>query len=71
LVEQRVLETTKSTAHAKITGSRVSVFTIPTDAPEADGTCSWDSTTMVLVELEAAGKSGSVIPTRMKPPPSW
>lgn len=53
-----MLETTKSTAKAKITGSKLSVFTIPTDAPEADGTCSWDSTTMVLVELEAAGKSG-------------
>ncbi len=46
------------TAKAKITGSKVSVFEIPTDAPEADGTCSWDSTTMVLVQLKADGKSG-------------
>ena len=35
-----------------ITGGSVSLYTIPTDAPEADGTFAWDSTTMVLVELE-------------------
>ncbi|HEV2591825.1 MAG TPA: enolase C-terminal domain-like protein [Gaiellaceae bacterium] len=28
----------------------VSCFTIPTDAPESDGTLEWDSTTIVLVE---------------------
>jgi L-alanine-DL-glutamate epimerase-like enolase superfamily enzyme len=33
-------------------------YTIPTDAPEADGTIAWDSTTMVLVELEAGDKTG-------------
>jgi L-alanine-DL-glutamate epimerase-like enolase superfamily enzyme len=42
----------------KITGAKAEVFTVPTDAPEADGTCSWDSTTMVLVILEAGGKAG-------------
>jgi L-alanine-DL-glutamate epimerase-like enolase superfamily enzyme len=35
-----------------ITGGSVRFYTIPTDAPEADGTCSWDSTSMVLVQLE-------------------
>ena len=35
-----------------------SVYTIPTDAPEADGTLSWDSTTMVLVEARAAHATG-------------
>jgi hypothetical protein len=30
-----------------------SVFTVPTDAPEADGTLTWDSTTMVLVQARA------------------
>ncbi|GAA5226215.1 enolase C-terminal domain-like protein [Paeniglutamicibacter antarcticus] len=29
------------------------VYTIPTDAPEADGTLSWDSTTMVLVRVRS------------------
>ncbi|MCA6096747.1 mandelate racemase, partial [Streptomyces sp. SCA3-4] len=36
----------------------VSAYTIPTDAPEADGTLSWDSTTVVLVEARAAGERG-------------
>ena len=29
------------------------VLRIPTDRPEADGTFAWDSTTVVLVELQA------------------
>lgn len=37
---------------------RVSAYTIPTDSPESDGTIKWDSTTMVLVEIEAGGKRG-------------
>jgi L-alanine-DL-glutamate epimerase-like enolase superfamily enzyme len=36
----------------------VSVYTIPTDAPEADGTLRWDSTTMVLVEIRGGSASG-------------
>jgi L-alanine-DL-glutamate epimerase-like enolase superfamily enzyme len=36
----------------------VSVYTVPTDAPEADGTYAWDSTTMVLVEVTGGGKTG-------------
>ena len=46
-------------------GSRVPVeqvrtraFTVPTDAPEADGTLSWDSTTVVLVQASAGGHTG-------------
>ncbi|HUZ05041.1 MAG TPA: enolase C-terminal domain-like protein [Acidobacteriaceae bacterium] len=34
------------------------VFTVPTDAPEADGTYAWDKTTMVLVSIEAGGETG-------------
>lgn len=37
---------------------KVSAYTIPTDFPESDGTIEWDSTTLVLVELEGGGKSG-------------
>jgi L-alanine-DL-glutamate epimerase-like enolase superfamily enzyme len=33
-------------------------FTIPTDKPEADGTISWDATTLVLVEVSAGGMVG-------------
>lgn len=43
---------------AKITATKVRVFTIPTDAPEADGTYEWDSTTMILVQIEAGGNKG-------------
>ncbi len=33
-------------------------FTVPTDAPEADGTLRWDATTIVVVEAKAAGHTG-------------
>jgi L-alanine-DL-glutamate epimerase-like enolase superfamily enzyme len=38
--------------------ARASAYTVPTDAPESDGTLEWDSTTLVLVEIEAGGKRG-------------
>jgi L-alanine-DL-glutamate epimerase-like enolase superfamily enzyme len=44
------------TQAAPVTRGSVSVYKVLTDAPEADGTFSWDSTTMVLVQLEAGGK---------------
>jgi L-alanine-DL-glutamate epimerase-like enolase superfamily enzyme len=36
----------------------VSAYRIPTDAPESDGTLEWNSTTLVLVEAVAGGKTG-------------
>lgn len=36
-----------------------SAYTIPTDAPESDGTLTWDSTTFVLVTVHAGGKVGT------------
>jgi L-alanine-DL-glutamate epimerase-like enolase superfamily enzyme len=36
----------------------VSAYKIPTDAPEADGTVQWNSTTLVLVQIEAANNKG-------------
>ncbi|QEA40240.1 mandelate racemase [Pistricoccus aurantiacus] len=36
----------------------VSAYEVPTDAPESDGTLAWNSTTLVLVEVSAGGKSG-------------
>lgn len=36
----------------------VSAYKIPTDAPESDGTYQWDSTTLVLAEVSAAGATG-------------
>ncbi len=35
-----------------------SAYTVPTDAPESDGTMAWDATTLVLVEAEAEGVVG-------------
>ena len=43
---------------AKIERLRVSVFTVPTDAPESDGTYEWDHTTLVLVEADGGGHTG-------------
>ena len=37
---------------------RARSFTVPTDRPEADGTLSWDSTTLVLVEARAGEQRG-------------
>jgi len=33
-------------------------ITVPTERPESDGTLEWDSTTIVVVELEADGERG-------------
>jgi L-alanine-DL-glutamate epimerase-like enolase superfamily enzyme len=33
-------------------------YTIPTDAPESDGTLEWDSTTIVVVDVHAGGTAG-------------
>jgi L-alanine-DL-glutamate epimerase-like enolase superfamily enzyme len=36
----------------------VAAFTVPTEAPQSDGTLEWDSTTLVVAEVEAAGVRG-------------
>jgi hypothetical protein len=33
-------------------------YTVPTDAPESDGTFEWDATTIVVVHAHAAGVVG-------------
>jgi L-alanine-DL-glutamate epimerase-like enolase superfamily enzyme len=43
---------------AKIDRLSVAAYRIPTDVPEADGTLEWDSTTIVVVRLEGAGRRG-------------
>lgn len=42
----------------KIGSLRARAFTVPTDQPEADGTLSWSSTTMIVAEARAGGGSG-------------
>jgi L-alanine-DL-glutamate epimerase-like enolase superfamily enzyme len=43
---------------APVEGVTASAFTVPTDEPESDGTFEWDTTTIVVVEVEAAGRRG-------------
>jgi hypothetical protein len=43
---------------ASIRAFRIAAYTIPTKAPEADGTADWDSTTAVIVELMAGNETG-------------
>ena len=43
---------------APITDVSAAAYTIPTDAPEADGTIAWTSTTLVVVHVEAGGMQG-------------
>jgi L-alanine-DL-glutamate epimerase-like enolase superfamily enzyme len=45
-------------AQTPVTQIEVAVYTIPTDAPEADGTIRWDSTTMIAVHAHAGDKVG-------------
>ncbi len=33
-------------------------YTVPTDAPEADGTLAWDSVTLVLAQVRVGGEQG-------------
>jgi L-alanine-DL-glutamate epimerase-like enolase superfamily enzyme len=37
---------------------QICTYTIPTDAPEGDGTLQWSSTTLILCEIDAGGKTG-------------
>ncbi len=42
----------------KIERIEVSVYTVPTQTPESDGTFQWDKTLLVLVEVLAGGVKG-------------
>ena len=52
------METRREAGAVQVERVDVSAYTVPTDAPEADGTLAWDSTTLVLVELTAGGRQG-------------
>ncbi len=49
---------TSANESVPIEGLAVSAYEIPTDQPESDGTLAWDSTTMVVVQARAAGRTG-------------
>lgn len=42
----------------RVTALHAQAYRIPTDLPEADGTFAWDATTLVVVHVEAGGKTG-------------
>ncbi len=46
------------TGEIPITRTHAAAFRVPTDAPEADGTLAWDSTVIVVVNVEAGGMTG-------------
>jgi L-alanine-DL-glutamate epimerase-like enolase superfamily enzyme len=51
-------ETISSSEVVRLQKLSASAYKIPTATPEADGTFKWDHTTLVLVEIEAGGKTG-------------
>ncbi len=46
------------TEFVKIRSLNTSVYKIPTEHPESDGTLKWNSCTLILVEIEGGGKKG-------------
>ena len=46
------------TDSASVCSVEAAAYTVPTDLPEADGTLSWDATTVVVVEVAAADEVG-------------
>ena len=44
----------------------VAAYTVPTDAPEADGTLAWDSTTIVVVHAHAPASDGPRLHVRRR-----
>jgi L-alanine-DL-glutamate epimerase-like enolase superfamily enzyme len=49
---------TQTRRDAAITKIEVAAYTIPTDAPESDGTLAWNATTLIVVHVCAAAKRG-------------
>ncbi len=47
-----------STSTAPVEHLDVATYTVPTDAPEGDGTLAWQATTLVLVTARAGGTTG-------------
>ncbi|HSN34436.1 MAG TPA: enolase C-terminal domain-like protein, partial [Ideonella sp.] len=45
-------------SRAPIEAVEVAAYTVPTDAPESDGTLQWDATTLVLARVRAGGAEG-------------
>ncbi len=52
------MSVTRARTQIPVEDVEVGAFTIPTDAPEADGTLSWDATTIVVVHVYGGGEWG-------------
>jgi len=50
---------TGSDSDVPVRDVQVTAYTVPTDAPEGDGTLTWDSTTLVVVEATAGDCTGT------------
>src|ERR1041384_3903150 len=57
-MEPTARDATETISQASIEQIEALAFTIPTDAPESDGTFAWDRTTIVVVHAAAAGVTG-------------
>jgi L-alanine-DL-glutamate epimerase-like enolase superfamily enzyme len=49
---------TRVVTDARVDRVCVAAYTVPTDAPEADGSYSWDATTIVVVHVDGGGERG-------------
>ncbi len=58
LTTEKYQQQSDAAARETIRSGDVWCYTIPTDAPEADGTFRWNKTTLVAVHLKAANKVG-------------
>jgi L-alanine-DL-glutamate epimerase-like enolase superfamily enzyme len=47
-----------SASGSRIEAVSARAYTVPTDSPESDGTLEWDSTTIVVVEIDGGGERG-------------
>jgi L-alanine-DL-glutamate epimerase-like enolase superfamily enzyme len=47
-----------SSVQAPVEELEVAAYTVPTDAPEADGTLAWEATTIVVVHASGGGETG-------------
>jgi L-alanine-DL-glutamate epimerase-like enolase superfamily enzyme len=52
------MSTIQAPVKAAVEQLAVAAYEIPTDAPDADGTLAWDSTTLVVVHAHGAGETG-------------
>jgi L-alanine-DL-glutamate epimerase-like enolase superfamily enzyme len=58
-ITNNFFDTEEPPANIPVQAVHVSAYTVPTQTPEADGTLEWNSTTLILVEVNAGDKTGT------------